>query len=128
MADQIGGREFRFGGRVVVLYPLSLRQLRTMAADIQAIAKIDPNGIGDQFDAVLRIFTASAQRGDPKVTAEDVEAVADMSNMQDMIEACLSRRMVRRGEDAGPQSPRTGGVSSQALPTQLDGTSATSET
>lgn len=128
MTDQAipGAREFRFGERVVTLYPLSLKQLRVMQSDIQAIARINAGSMGEQFDVLLKIFLASARRGSNTVTAEDIEAVADMANMQDMIETCITQRMMRRGLDAGPQSPRIGGESSPELPTPQDGLSTQS--
>lgn len=110
------GFEVKFGGKAVTFFPLSLLQLKQFAADIETFAKLSTQGANteEQFAAVSRVFLASAQRGDPAVTAQDVDAVVDLENLQDIMQAVMGKRAFQLSDGEGPTSPRIGGESSRA--------------
>ena len=111
------GFEVKFGGKAVTFFPLSLQQLKELAADIEVFARLTQHGANsaEQFAAVSRVFLASAQRGNKAVTQDDVDAVVDLDNLQDIMKAVMGKRTFQLSEgDAGPTSPRIGGESSQA--------------
>jgi hypothetical protein len=112
------GFEVKFGGRAVTFFPLSLSQLKAFASEIEVFGKLASAGANskDQFDAISKVFLASANRGDSKVTAEDVDAVVDVENLQEIMQAVMGKRAFQlSAEDAAhPTSPLSGGGSSQA--------------
>lgn len=109
------GYEVKFGARAVVFYPLSLAQLRDFAKEVALFSQVDPGNIGPQFEGMLRVFLASAQRGNPAVNADDVAAVVDMENLFEVMKVVMGKRAFQLSEgEANPTGPRIGGTSSPA--------------
>lgn len=108
----------KFGSRSVTFYPLNLKAIRELEGELQKFA-----GLGrstalagtESLDAAIKVLTASAKRGDPSITADDVEQVIDLGNITQVMDALLGNSGFKSTDaSAGPTSPRTGGGSMPA--------------
>jgi len=108
--------EIAFGSRRVKFYALSIGTMCDLEDEIKALTGLKSGD--DPFDKVrfaklVRVFAASAQRGDPSVTEDDIRAVVDLGNMLEVSQAVLGQAGLQSdGEAAVPTSPQIGGESS----------------
>jgi hypothetical protein len=110
-----------FGSRTVRFFPLGLGWLRRNGETVQKLreggADIDAAvRSGEKLGVLIAILHASAKRGDPMVTEEDVEAVVDVRNMGPVMQFVMGNsgfRPVPAGRADDPTSPRIGGESTQ---------------
>lgn len=115
-----------FGGLKLTFYPLSMKNIRSMPDEMSAMMTpgqkpFDP----ERFAKLLRLFTASAQQGNPAITADQVESIVTIKNMSKVSRAVLGQDwrkdfVVKANSDgapiveevtARPTEPQTGGVS-----------------
>lgn len=105
------GREFDFGDRKVTFYPLTLRQIQNLEGEIanmQAMTgKIDPKQLG----AILKVITASAQRGDPSMTEDVLADLIDTSNVQEVTQSVFAVSGFKESKPGEANPPSTGGSS-----------------
>lgn len=114
--------EFDSGAKktTITFYPLTLKLItEDLAEDISVLRDVDREDPfnKERFDKLIRIFTASAQRGNPHVTEADVRDVVDLGNLADVSRAVLGQsgfRQISAEEAAAPTSPRNGGASTPA--------------
>lgn len=120
----------KFGSRQVTFYPLNLKAIRELEGELQKLPGLGRASAlaGDEaLAAAIKVLTASARRGDPSITAADVEEVIDLGNITQVMDALLGNSGFTRGEEAGgPTSPRTGGESTPASSQGPDGAGLTS--
>ena len=95
-SDADGNAVAQFGSKKVTFYPLTLKQMQQHARAIDGL-RAQANTVGDaddRFAGILQILLASAQRGEPSTTKEDVEAVVDMRNWMQIMDVVLGKSAV----------------------------------
>lgn len=86
------GFSLEFLGKKITFYPLSLGQIQDLAEDLKTLSGADVADTSsalspERMGSMIRIFTASARRGNPNITEEEVR---DLVDMQDIKEATLA--------------------------------------
>ena len=112
----IRGVTVKFLSRTVTFYPLTIGQIQSLGEELKALLGV-ANGAdafeGDRFAKLVRIYTASAKRGDPTITEEIVNEIVDMGNIQHVNAAVLGQSgLLADGDEADstrPTNPPTGG-------------------
>lgn len=112
------GIEIKFLSRTVTFYPLTLRQIQDLSEEMKVLRDIDTDNAFDpkRFAQLIKIFTASAQRGDKNLTEADIAELVDLENMADVTAAVLGQsgfKPISAEDAAAPMSPRIGGTSTQ---------------
>jgi hypothetical protein len=112
--------EVTFGARSVRFYPLDLGWLRKNAHALEGLRKGTGGNLSaldaDKMEMLGKILHASATRGNPSVTQEDVDAVIDVKNIFKVMGGVFNMsgfRQVPAEQADDPTSPRTGGESTQ---------------
>jgi hypothetical protein len=110
------GVEVKFLSRTITFYPLTLRQIQELSEEMKVLRDIDVNDAfsAERFGTLVKIFTASAQRGDKSLTESDISDLVDMGNVAEVTAAVLGQsgfRNISAEDAAAPMSPRTGGES-----------------
>lgn len=97
----------------VSFYPLLLEHARSVAMPDNPEERTAENA----HASLLNQFLLSAQRGDPRVTLEDIKAVVDLENQLKISQAISGRAasFVSAEDASGPTSPQNGGTSTGAL-------------
>jgi hypothetical protein len=102
------GATIALAGRDYVVPPLTLGQLRRLAADIGCIGEhgglLDSEAIG----AVVRIVTAALQRNYPELDERAVEEMLDLGNAGEVLSAVLAGSGLRRGAGPGEAAAAAG--------------------
>lgn len=118
-----------FGSVTITFYPLSVKDIRSMPDEMQALARSGENPFApERFRKLLALWTASAKRGDPNITEEMVEQVVDFRNLVKVNRAILGQDWEKEPEvvkaatngsgavgveEVPPTSPLIGGASTQ---------------
>jgi hypothetical protein len=114
--------EVDFGPLKVKFFALTLGQLQELEEEMQAMSGVakganpfDPA----RFAKLVRIYTASAKRGDPSVTEEQVRQIVDLDNLAEVNAAVLGQigmhpTASNGGASVDPTRPLTGAVSTPA--------------
>lgn len=90
----IKGIPFDFGGRTLIIPPLSLGNLETLEpqlATFRGDAK-DPKNISTALDCI----TAALKRNYPDTTREQVADMVDLGNMAEVMQAVMDSAGIRR--------------------------------
>ena len=96
------------GTRTVEFYPLLLKH----AKEVSITEVVDGDSANAAYASLMKTFLLSAQRGNPAVTMDDIEAVVDLQNRDELVKAITGRgvKVLDAGE-AVPTSPLNGGTS-----------------
>jgi hypothetical protein len=84
------GHNIELGGTTYVVPPLNFRQLRDLAADIEALGAIDPNSLrltAEDVGRILKIAHAALSRNYPDLTIEQMEELVDLGNAKELMMA-----------------------------------------
>lgn len=102
-----------FGSYKVTFYPLLAKHIRTMPEEMQALVGVrkgDDPWQPERYAKLLKLWLASARRGDPNVTEEAVETVVDMRNL-----LCVNRALLGQDwEEELSSSAKSNGVDTAA--------------
>lgn len=85
----IDGKKVKMAGQEYVVPPLSFKQLKTLAGDIEGLAATAGNLSEQQMDMAVRVIHAALVRNYPGTTAEQVEEMVDLGNFQEVVGAVL---------------------------------------
>lgn len=105
---KVKGIPYDFGGRVLVIPPLSLgamEQLQGRLADLDE-SSISPEYIGTVIDAVH----AALQRNYPEMKREDVAGMIDLENMQEVMACTMDVAGLKRKAIEAAQAGAQGGT------------------
>lgn len=105
---KVKGIPYDFGGRVLVIPPLSLgamEQLQGRLADLDE-RNISPEYIGTVIDAVH----AALQRNYPEMKREDVADLIDLENMQEVMACTMDVAGLKRKAMEAAQAGAEGGA------------------
>jgi hypothetical protein len=113
--------EVNFGSLTIKFYPLSIGQLmeldeemKAMFAASQGANPFEP----DRYRKLVKVWTASASRGDPNITEDRIKEVVDLGNIIQVNRAVLGQTglLAPPGTEpsSDPTSPQIGGDSSPA--------------
>src|ERR1700729_2945691 len=72
------------GGEAVTFYPLTVKHIRTMPEEMKALMNVqrgDDPFAPERFAKLMVLWLASARRGKPDATEEEVESVITLSHM-----------------------------------------------
>lgn len=116
--------ELKFLDKSVILYPLNLEIMQDHPEEVRALFEGTPKGEApfgqERMAKLLRLFHASAQRGDAAVTLKQVSELVDASNILACTKAILGQDwdavddppdVSAKETAAPPTSPLTGGAS-----------------
>jgi len=124
------GTIIQLGDGELTLYPLTLAQLQELDTDLEKVmtnskqAMFSKGGIA----AFVRVFTASARRGDTSITAEKIADMIDMEDLPAALNALFGLSGFKKSEVVNgsgithPTSGPNGAASTPALSQQPDGT------
>ena len=110
------GLQVDFGSRKVTFYPLTIGQIQELEDEMKVLMGVGKDEFvfsPDRFAKLQRIYTASAKRGDPTITEDDIKLVVDLSNVA-LVNKCVLGQTFGEIAEAGdgvPTSPQTGGIS-----------------
>lgn len=115
----------KFKSREITFYPLSVKHIRSMPDEMKALLNVEKGSNPfdpERFTKLLRLYTASAQRGDPSVKDTDVEEVVAFGIIPLLHKALLGQSWWEAEDNAAndkapepvPTSPQIGGDSSHA--------------
>lgn len=85
----IEGAKISMAGMEYVIPPLSFKQLRGLAKDIEGLASAGDNLSAGQMDMAVRVIHAALVRNYPGMTVDQVEEMVDLGNFQNVVEAVL---------------------------------------
>lgn len=111
------GLEVDFGPRKVTFYPLNIGQIQEYEEELKilmGVTKLDDDFVFSpvRFKKMCRLYTASAQRGDPTITEKDIEALVDLANLNQINKAVLGQTFgeqpLPEGDDGVPTRPLIG--------------------
>lgn len=91
MGNLIDGKTIRMGGNEYVVPPLTFKQLRALTPKLDIIASIPDGKMPDdeQMQAMIDVVHSALSRNYPDVTAEAVEDMIDLGNVQPIIAAIM---------------------------------------
>jgi hypothetical protein len=110
----VKGVTIKFNTRQVTFYPLTLDLLQSMEGEMDAFSAVTKDSAfnSDRLNKMLRVFTASAQLGDPTITENDVRKVVNTTNMLVLARLMFGQNVEDPVADDGvPTSPQIGGSS-----------------
>jgi hypothetical protein len=93
--------EIEKGSLHVKFYPLSIAELEVLEEEMKVLVgatRYDFIFTPERFKKMLVVYHASAKRGDPTITEDQVKSVVDMFNMRHINSAVLGTY----GQDAPP--------------------------
>lgn len=118
--------ELTMGSITVKFYPLTLAIMQELEDELSVITSPRKEGENyfskERIAKMMRVYVASAKRGDPAITEDDVKRVVDIQNVIELNLAVLGRTKKEVAEAAAnapegaaqiPTSPLTGGESTQ---------------
>jgi len=115
--------EVDFGSRKVKFYALDIGQIQEYEEELKVLMGVgkSPDEFvfsSDRFAKMQRIYTASARRGDPTITEDDIKKIVDLSNLALVNKAVLGQTFgpqeLAEGEEGVPTRPLTGAISTAA--------------
>lgn len=113
--------EITVGTHTIKFYPLTLAQMQELEDELKVLRTREPGEeyfSKERIDKMMKVYIASAQRGDASVTDADIRKVVDIENVADLNMAVLGRKKdlttattIEGSKPSGPMSPQTGGES-----------------
>lgn len=87
----IEGVKISMAGMEYMVPPLSFKQLKVLAQDIEGLGESASSGSlsAGQMDMAVRVIHAALLRNYPGMTIEQVEEMVDLGNFQDVVQAVL---------------------------------------
>lgn len=111
----IPGTTLNMGGRDFTIAPLTLRALRELTPQLEALTtmRLDEMPKPEQLGAVVDVVWSAVKRNHQEITREQVEEMLDLGNLQPAIEAVMGTSGIRRRAVEG-EAPSSGGSTGPA--------------
>ena len=104
--------EVDFGVTKIKFWPLDLLQLQELQEDINLVKQGSSMFAPDVLSRLIRLFAASAKRGNEQVTEQQVARLIDADTLGKVLRAVLGALPEGEGETTlVPTSPQIGGGS-----------------
>ncbi len=98
----IEGAKISMAGMEYIVPPLSFKQLKSLAKDVDGLASSGSSISSEQMDMAVRVIHAALSRNYPGMTVEQIEEMVDLGNFQQIVEAVLGAAGFKKtsGEEA----------------------------
>lgn len=93
-----GGRWVNFGGRELMVPPLSLGTIKSMQQELASLQSMAGVPSPSQIDTVVGLFHAALVRNYPEMTRAEVEDDVDLGNYSELLSAVMNISGFEKGQ------------------------------